>query len=96
MANITIPTPLRKFTDQKRRVEVDGSTVKDALDVLVNEYPDLKKNLYDEKEQLRSYVKIYLGEQEIGELDGTDTKIDQDTELNIIPAIAGGCYCCCQ
>jgi len=95
MASFTIPTPLRKFTDQKRRVEVDGSTVKDALDTLVNEYPELKKNLYDDNDQLRSYVKIYLGEQEIEEIDGTDTKIDKDTELNIIPAIAGGWGSCC-
>lgn len=94
MASITIPTPLRKFTEQKRRVEVNGSTVKEALDALVEQYPDLKKNLYDDKDELRSYVKIYLGEQEIGELNGTDTEIDDSTELNIIPAIAGGCYIC--
>ena len=95
MASFTIPTPLRKFTDQKRRVEADGSTVKEALDTLVKEYPELKKNLYDDNDQLRSYVKIYLDEQEIGELDGTDTKIEPGTELNIIPAIAGGCGSCC-
>lgn len=91
MAKVTIPTPLRKFTDQKRAVTERGNSVDEVLQSLVTDYPELKGNLYDDEGNLRSYVKIYIGEQEISELDGINTDVGEETELNIIPAIAGGC-----
>ncbi len=89
MANIRIPTPLRPYAGDNEFVEVQGSTVGEALNDLVTQHPDLGKHLYKEGE-LRSFVNIFIGEEDIRFLDGTDTSIETDAELMIIPSIAGG------
>lgn len=89
MASIKIPTPLRQYTGGEAKVEVEGATVGAALDHLVNQYPDLKQHLY-EGDTLRSFVNVFLGDEDVRFLDGTDTEIDPDDNLRIIPSIAGG------
>ncbi len=90
MAKIVIPTPLRKFTDQQREYEADASTVKESLDQLTEAYPDLAENLLDDDGNIRSYVRIYIGDDEIGDLENGATEVDEDTVISIVPAIAGG------
>jgi len=90
MATINIPTPLRKFTGQKRSFETDKNTLPDALEHLVSEYPDIRKNLFDDTGRLRSYIKIYIGNDEVTPDGNGAVKVDNDTEISIIPAIAGG------
>jgi len=90
MATINIPTPLRKFTGQKRNFETDKNTLPDALEHLVSEYPDIRKNLFDDTGRLRSYIKIYIGNDEVTPDGNGAVKVDNDTEISIIPAIAGG------
>lgn len=89
MASIRIPTPLRPYAGDNEFVEVSGATVGEALTDLVSQHPDLGKHLYKEGE-LRSFVNIFLGEEDIRFLDGTETEIEAGTELMIIPSIAGG------
>ena len=89
MASIKIPTPLRQYTGGESKIEVEGATVGAALDNLVNQYPDLKQHLYED-DKLRSFVNVFLGEEDVRFLDGTDTEIDADDNLRIIPSIAGG------
>ena len=87
---VEIPTPLRSFTDDQATVEVEGATVDEALDDLVARYPDLKSNLYTEDGELRQFVNIYAGDDDIRYLDGTDTALEDGTALSIVPSIAGG------
>lgn len=89
MATITIPTPLRTFTEQKKAVEVTGSTVGQALDDLTRQYPALRDHLFNGAE-LRRFVNIYIGEEDIRFLSGLDTEISADESLRIIPTVAGG------
>jgi molybdopterin synthase sulfur carrier subunit len=89
MATITIPTPLRTFTEQKKAVEVTGSTVGQALDDLTRQYPALRDHLFNGAE-LRRFVNIYIGEEDIRFLNGLDTEISADESLRIIPTVAGG------
>jgi len=89
MAIIKIPTPLRQYSGGQAEVSVSGSTIAQALDDLFAQYPDLKLHLY-EGEQLRSFVNIFLGDEDIRFLSGTATAISADARLRIIPAIAGG------
>jgi molybdopterin converting factor small subunit len=89
MASIKIPTPLRAFTGGQAEVSVAGTTVGAALTDLVQAYPDLKTHLY-EGEKLRNFVNIFLGDEDIRFLNGTDTDISTDAKLRIIPSIAGG------
>ncbi|MEM6285477.1 MAG: ubiquitin-like small modifier protein 1 [Chloroflexota bacterium] len=89
MASIKIPTPLRQYTGGESKIEVEGATVGAALDSLVSKYPDLKQHIYED-EKLRSFVNVFLGEEDVRFLDGVDTEIDPDDNLRIIPSIAGG------
>ena len=90
MATIIIPTPLRKFTDQNRSFESDKNTLEDALQQFVEAYPDVKNNLLDETGNVRSFIKIYIGEEEINPKQDNTIALAQETEISIVPAIAGG------
>ncbi|MCY3573166.1 MAG: MoaD/ThiS family protein [Chloroflexi bacterium] len=89
MASIRIPTPLRAFTHGKDRVEVVGSTVGEALSNLVERHPDLRAHLFNDAD-LRSFVNIFLGDEDIRFLQGLDTEIASGDSLRIVPSIAGG------
>ncbi len=90
MATIIIPTPLRKFTNGQSKLETKGSTVKENIDDLVLSFPDLKKNLIDENGNIRGFVNIFVGDDDIRNLQQGNTPVKQETTLSIIPAIAGG------
>lgn len=89
MATIKIPSPLRAYTDDQAVVEVSGDTIGAALTDLTGRYPELRTHLY-EGDELRNFVNIFLGEEDVRFLDGLDTEIDPDDSLRIIPSIAGG------
>jgi sulfur-carrier protein len=90
MATIKIPTPLRVYTDGQSQVTVSGATVQEALGDLLVQYPDLEPQIMRDGE-LRSFVNLFVGADDIRFLAGTATGIDPDAELRIIPSIAGGC-----
>ena len=88
---IHIPTPLRVYSGKQDAVTVTASTVGEALDALVTEHPDLKKHLYTEEGKLRSFVNVYLNDEDIRYLPEKDaTRISDSDALSIIPSIAGG------
>ena len=87
---IHIPTPLRKFTGGQATVGAQGDTVGEALDDLTQQLPVLKKHLYNEEGVLRSFVNIYLNDEDIRYLDGENTLLGADDTLSIVPSIAGG------
>ena len=90
MATIEIPTPLRKFTENQTKVAVKGTTVRESIDELTQNFPDLKKNLLDDNNQLRTFVTIFLDNTDIRDLENEDTKVEAHNTISIIPAIAGG------
>lgn len=92
MAKIIIPTPLRKFTDQNRDYTTNKQTLSEAIDQFVNEYPDVKENMLDNDGNIRSYIKIYIGDEEVNPANNNTIKIEPDTEISIVPAIAGGVW----
>lgn len=92
MASIKIPTPLRAYTGSAAQVDVNGDTVGAVLNDLVAQHPDLKNHLF-QNDQLRSFVNVFIGDEDIRFLDGLDTPVSPDDLLRIIPSIAGGCCC---
>jgi sulfur-carrier protein len=89
MPSIKIPTPLRAYTGGESKVDVQGATVGEALANLVQQHPNLKQHLY-EGEELRKFVNVFLGEEDVRFLDGPATELEDDDNLRIIPSIAGG------
>jgi sulfur-carrier protein adenylyltransferase/sulfurtransferase len=87
---IQIPTPLRRFTAEQGEVQVDGSTVGEALSSLTESFPALKRHLYGEDGKLRSFVNIFLNDEDVRHLQSQGTKLAAGDTLIIIPSIAGG------
>ena len=90
MPTILIPTPLRPYTGGQAAVSVDSTTVSGALDALGAQWPDVMRHLRDDSGKLRSFVNIYLGDEDIRFLEGGDTAVEAGSELTIVPSIAGG------
>lgn len=90
MATIEIPTPLRPYANNQAVVNVSGDTVEAVLSDLIANFPTLEKHLKDKKGNLRSFINIYLGDEDIRSLDGLDTEVESGDALVIIPSIAGG------
>ncbi len=89
MASIKIPTPLRAYTGNQAQISVTGATVGAALDDLTAQYPELRQHLFKD-EELRNFVNVFLGEEDIRFMNGLDTEIETGDALRIIPSIAGG------
>ncbi len=88
---IFIPTPLRVYAGQQEAVAIDATTVGDALSRLTAAHPDLRKHLYSSDGKLRSFVNIYLNDDDIRYLPEKEaTPVSEADSLSIIPSIAGG------
>jgi adenylyltransferase/sulfurtransferase len=88
---IHIPTPLRVYTAKQETVAVEATTVGEALAQLTAHHPDLKKHLYTEEGKLRSFVNIYLNDEDVRYLPEKETTaVTEADALTIIPSIAGG------
>jgi molybdopterin converting factor small subunit len=90
MTTLKIPTPLRYYTDGQAEVAVNGTTVAVAMRNLVEQYPTLEQHLYNGKGELRSFVNLFLGQDNIKDLQGLETPLNENDTLRLIPSIAGG------
>jgi sulfur-carrier protein adenylyltransferase/sulfurtransferase len=90
MAKILIPTALRQFTEGSDAVEIQGATVGQALEQLTQQFPNLRKNLFTDAGKLRSFVNIYVDDEDIRYLDKEETALTGAETLSIVPSIAGG------
>lgn len=86
---VQIPTPLRRFTDEQAVVVVEGSTVGEALKSLVRLHKALEPHLYADG-KLRSFVNVFLGDEDVRFLERDQTPVADGDRLSIIPSIAGG------
>ena len=92
MAKIIIPTPLRKFTGNQSTFDAAGENVQAAIADLVAQNPKLAPHILDKNQQIRSFIRIYVGDEDINSLEGSETVISSETIVSIVPAIAGGSF----
>ena len=90
MPSIRIPTPLRSYVENESEVAVDGETVTEAIENLIANYPAIQPHLFNDDGQLRPFVNLFLGEDNVRDLQGGQTKLKKDDRLMLIPSIAGG------
>ncbi|HYP14999.1 MAG TPA: ubiquitin-like small modifier protein 1 [Bryobacteraceae bacterium] len=90
MAKVLIPTPLRQYADKKDSVELGGATVGEVLSSLTGQHPDLKRHVYTDDGRLRSFVNVYLNDEDIRYLSKDATPVKDSDTLSIVPSIAGG------
>lgn len=90
MAKVLIPTPLRQYADKKDTVEVNGATVGEVLTGLTTQFGDLRKHLFNDEGKLRSFVNVYLNDEDVRYLSKDATPVKDSDTLSIVPSIAGG------
>jgi adenylyltransferase/sulfurtransferase len=90
MPKILIPTPLRQYTAKENSVTVPGGTVGEALDALTNLYPELRKQIFNDEGKLRSFVNVYLNDEDIRYLSKAATPAAEADTISLVPSIAGG------
>ena len=87
---ISIPAPLRDLTGGKAELRVAGATVGEALRQAARQHPGLEARLFDEAGQVRRYLGVFLGDEEVRELGGLAAPVRDGDRLWLVPAIAGG------
>ena len=87
---VRIPTPLRRMTNGKDKVEVESDNLGDLVEKLNSEFPGFKDRLVDEEGELRYFVTIYLNGEDVRFMDGLNTSTRSCDEISIVPAVAGG------
>ena len=90
MAKILIPTPLRPYTDKQDAVDASGATVGELLADLTRRHSGLKTHLYNEQGKLRSFVNVYVNDEDIRYLQKEQTPVAANDTVSIIPSVAGG------
>jgi adenylyltransferase/sulfurtransferase len=88
---IFIPTPLRLYAGGQDAVQIDASTVAQALEALTQAFPDLRKHLFTAEGKVRAFVNLYLNDEDVRYLPAKEaTTVTTADTLSIIPSIAGG------
>jgi adenylyltransferase/sulfurtransferase len=87
---ILIPTPLRPYTGKQEAVQVEGGTVAELLTDLTRRYDGLRTHLFNDAGELRSFVNIYVNDEDIRYLDKAQTRVKPGDTISIIPSVAGG------
>jgi adenylyltransferase/sulfurtransferase len=90
MAKILIPTPLRQYAGKQDSVELSGATVGEVLSALTTQYQDLRRQLFNDEGKLRSFVNVYLNDEDIRYLQKDATPVKDGDTVSIVPSIAGG------
>src|SRR6266851_1418311 len=90
MAKILIPTPLRQYAGKNDSVQLPGATVGEVLTALTGQYQDLRRQLYSDEGRLRSFVNVYLNDEDIRYLSKEGTPVKDGDTISIVPSIAGG------
>jgi molybdopterin converting factor small subunit len=87
---VVIPTPLRAYAGKQESVQLQAATVGEALSALTGQYADLKKHLFTDDGRLRSFVNVYVNDEDIRYLQKDQTPVREGDVVSIVPSIAGG------
>ena len=88
--SVRIPTILRSYTGGESEVTADGATLADVLEDLDARYAGIKGRIVDESGELRRFVNVYVGNDDVRFLDNLKTPTPDGTQISVIPAVAGG------
>jgi sulfur-carrier protein len=87
---VRIPTILRTYTGGESEVSADGADLASVLDDLEGRYAGIKARIVDETGELRRFVNVYVGNDDVRFLEGLGTATPDGTKISVIPAVAGG------
>ena len=87
---VEMPSALRQFANNQDELSSEGKTVEDVFLGLCREHPELKQNLYGEDGKIRSFLNIYINDEDIRYGDGMASLLKDGDRIQIVPSIAGG------
>jgi molybdopterin converting factor small subunit len=87
---VMIPTPLRPYAGKQESVDLQAGNVGEALETLTKEFQELRKHLYADDGKLRSFVNVYVNDEDIRYLQREKTQLREGDTISIVPSIAGG------
>jgi molybdopterin synthase sulfur carrier subunit len=88
--SVRIPTILRTYTGGDSEVAATGGTLAEVLDDLDASYSGIKGRILDESGELRRFVNVYVGNEDVRFLDNLATPTPDGAQISVIPAVAGG------
>lgn len=88
---VMIPTPLRPYAGKQDSVQLQAATVGEALSALTGQFGELKKHLFSDDGRLRSFVNVYVNDEDIRYMQKDATPVKDGDVVSIVPSIAGGC-----
>lgn len=91
---VIIPTPLRAYAAKQESVDLQAATVGEALSALTSRFQELKKHLYADDGRLRSFINVYVNDEDIRYLQKGETPVREGDTISIVPSIAGGAAYC--
>ncbi|GAC1374423.1 MAG: MoaD/ThiS family protein [Actinomycetota bacterium] len=87
---VKIPTLLRPTTGGNAELQVDAATVRELIEKIVADYPDLRERVLDGNGEIRAFVNVYVEDEDVRFLEGLDTPVLDRQVVSILPAVAGG------
>ncbi len=91
MPKVIIPTPLRQYAGKQEAIDLQAKTIGELLTELTTQHSDLRRHLYTDDGKLRSFVNVYLNDEDIRFLQKENTPVQENDVVSIVPSIAGGC-----
>src|SRR5207302_8636733 len=90
VVTVIVPAPLRQYAGKQDSVEVNAKTVAEALSTLTSQYGDLRRHLFTDDGKIRSFVNVYLNDEDIRYLQKEHTPLKDNDVLSIVTSIARG------
>ena len=90
MANLRVPSMLRPTVGGERSVTAEGSTLRELIHNVEERHPGFAQQLLDSSGEQRTFVNIYLNDEDVRYLEGLDTPVQEGDVISILPAVAGG------
>jgi len=88
--SVRVPTILRTYTGGVAVVTTQPGTVREVIKNLDGDYPGIGGRLLDDSGQLRRFVNVYVGDEDVRLAQGLETDVPAGTQVSVIPAVAGG------
>lgn len=89
-STLLIPAPLRLYTGGHEKLTLSGETVGELLQKLATQFPLLRTHLFDERGEIRSFINVYLNQEDIRYLNRQQTLVEEGDQIRIVPSVAGG------
>lgn len=90
MALVKLPTPMRAYTDNQTELQIKGATVGEVLNKLVAQFPTLRDYIYNDRQELRPFVTIFVNQVNSKDINSLDTPLSDEDRLVMVLSIAGG------